>query len=165
MNESSLADRPRIASAQLVGGEYALQTAEQAYRRILTDQPRHFRALCALAVVRSERGDVNESRELIGRAADLADQSAADHVLLGTSYIRMGELERAHRHFETAVAIDEGNAKARFHLANVLCARDNFADALPHYERALAINPDDAEVHQNFGLALQRLGQFESALS
>ena len=139
MNESSLADRPRIANATPVGGEYALQTAEQAYRRILTDQPRNFRALCALAVVRCERGDVDEARGLIGRAADVAGQSADDHVLLGTSYIRIGELERAHLHFETAVALDERNAKARFHLANVLCAKDNFADALLHYERALAI--------------------------
>jgi tetratricopeptide (TPR) repeat protein len=165
MNESSLADRPRIASANPVGGQYALQTAEQAYRRILADQPRHFRALCGLAVVRSELGNVDEARELIGRAVDVAGQSAADHVLLGTSYIRISELERAHHHFETAVALDEGNAKARLHLANVLCARGNFSDALLHYERALAIDPDDAEAHQNLGLALQRLGQFESALA
>src|ERR1700751_1225444 len=140
MNESSLADRPRIASANPVGGQYALQTAEQAYRRILADQPRHFRALCGLAVVRSELGNVDEARELIGRAVAVAGQSAADHVLLGTSYIRIGELERGHHHFETAVALDQGNAKARLHLANVLCARGNFADALLHYERELAID-------------------------
>ncbi|HZR90205.1 MAG TPA: sulfotransferase [Bradyrhizobium sp.] len=165
MNESSLADRPRIASAKPVGGDYALQTAEQAYRRILADQPRHFRALCGLAVVRGQLGDADEARDLIGRAVDVAGQSAADHVLLGTSYIRLNDLENAHLHFKTAVALDEGNAKAQLHLANVLCGRGNFADALLHYERALTINPDDAEAHQNLGLALQRLGQFESALA
>ena len=164
MNESSLADRPRIASAIPVGSEYALQTAEQAYRQVLADQPRHFRALCGLAVVRSQLGDAGEARDLIGRAVEIG-QSADEHVVLGTSYIRINDIENARLHFETAVSLDEGNAKARLHLANVLCGRGNFADALSHYERALAINPDDAEAHQNLGLALQGLGQFESALA
>ena len=88
-------------------------------------------------------------------------ESAEDHVVLGTTFIRLNDLENAHRQFEMAVALDEGHAEARFHLANVLSGRGDVAGAVIHYERALAINPDNAEAHQNLGLALQRLGQFE----
>jgi tetratricopeptide (TPR) repeat protein len=164
MNESALANRPRIASAMPVAGGNALHSAEQAYRRVLAEKPRHFRALCGLAVVRAQLGAPDEARELMGRAVDAAGQSTADHVALGMTFIRINDLESAQRRFEMAVARDDGHAEARFHLANVLSGRGNVTDAVIHYEKVLAINPDNAEAHQNLGLALQRLGQFESAL-
>jgi len=165
MNESALADRPRVASAIPVAGGYALKTAEQAYRRVLADKPGHFRALCGLAVVRGQLGAPGEARDLIGQAVDAAGPSAEDHVVLGTTFIRINDLDSAQRQFEMAIARDEAHAEARFHLANVLCGRGDFAAAVIQYERALAIHPDNAEAHQNLGLALQRLGQFESALA
>ena len=115
--------------------------------------------------MRSQLGALNEARELIGRAVDAAGPSAEDHVVLGTSFMRINDLESAHHQFEMAVGLDEGHAAARFHLANVLSGRGDVASALIHYERALAIDPNNAEVHQNLGLALQSLGQFESALA
>jgi tetratricopeptide (TPR) repeat protein len=164
MNESALADRTRAASAVPVAGEYALNTAEQAYRRVLADQPRNLRALCGLAVVRGQLGGLDEARDLVGQAAGVAGQSAEDHVVLGTTFIRINDLKGAHRQFEMAVAIDERHAGARLHLANVLSGRGDVADAVIQYERVLAIEPNNAEAHQNLGLALQGLGQFESAL-
>jgi tetratricopeptide (TPR) repeat protein len=164
MNESAPANRTRIASAIPVAGGYALPTAEQAYRRVLADQPGHFRALCGLAVVRGQLGALDEARDLIGQAVDVAGQAAEDHVLLGTTFIRINDLESAHRQFEMAVARDEGHVAARFHLANVLSGRGDVADAVIQYQRVLAIDPAYAEAHQNLGLALQRLGQFEAAL-
>ena len=163
MNESALADRPRMASAVPVADGYALQTAEQAYRRVLADQPRHLRALCGLATVRGQLGAIDEARDLLGWAVDLAGLSAEDHVVLGTTFIRINDLESAQRQFEIAVAIDEKHAAARFHLANVLSGRGNIAEAALQYEKVLALDPNHAEAHQNLGLALQTLGQFDSA--
>jgi tetratricopeptide (TPR) repeat protein len=165
MNESALANRPRIASAIPVAGGYGLHTAEQAYRRVLADQPRHFRALCGLAVVRGQLGAPGEARDLIAQAVDVAGQSAEDHVVLGTTFIRVNDLENARCQLEMAVALDQGHAKARFHLANVLSSTGEVADAVVQYKKALAIDSNNAEAHHNLGLALQRLGQFESASS
>jgi tetratricopeptide (TPR) repeat protein len=165
MNESAPANRTQAASAIPVGGGYALQTAEQAYRRVLADQPGHFRALCGLAAVRGQLGALDEARDLIGRAVDVAGPSADDHVVLGTTFIRINDLEGAHRQFEIAVARDEGHAEARLHLANVLAGRGDVAGAVIQYQRLLALDPDNAPAHQNLGSALQRLGQFETALS
>jgi tetratricopeptide (TPR) repeat protein len=165
MNQTAVVDRTRAASAIPVAPGYALQTAEQAYRRVLADQPGHFRALCGLAVVRSQLGALDEARDLIGQAVEVAGPSAEDHVVLGTTFIRINDLAGAHRQFEMAVALDEGHAEARYHLANVLSGRGDVTDAVIQYERVLAIDPDNAEAHQNLGLALQRLGQFEAAVA
>jgi tetratricopeptide (TPR) repeat protein len=165
MNESALADRTFATSATPVAGGFALHAAEQAYRRLLTDQPGHFRALCGLAAVRGQLGALDEARDLIGQAVDVAGPSAEDHVALGTAFIRINDLESAYRQFAMAIARDERHAEARLHLANVLAARGDVADAVIQYERALANDPDNAQAHQNLGLALQRLGRFQSALS
>ena len=165
MNEQALADRPRTAPAAPVADGYALHTAEQAYRQVLAAQPSHFRALCGLAVVRGQLGALDEARDLIAQAVKVAGPTADDHVVLGTSFIRINDLDSAEREFETAVACDEAHAAARCHLANVLSSRGRVADAVIQYERVLAIDPGNAEAHQNLGLALQRLGQYEAALS
>jgi tetratricopeptide (TPR) repeat protein len=165
MNETALATRPRVESATPVAGGYALHTAEQAYRQLLATQPQHFRALCGLAAVRGQLGAVDEARDLIAQAANVAGRSVEDHIVLGTTFIRINDLDGAQRHLETAVALDESHAGARLHLGNVLCSRGDVATAVPQYEKALVIDPNNAEAHQNLGIALQRLGQFESALS
>jgi len=165
MNETTLASRPRVESATPVAGGYALHTAEQAYRQLLASQPEHFRALCGLAAVRGQLGALDEARELIAKAVNVAGQSVDDQTVLGTTFIRINDLDGARHHLETAVGLDPTQAGARFHLANVLCTRGDVAEAVVQYEKALAIDPKNGEAHQNLGLALQRLGKFEAALS
>jgi tetratricopeptide (TPR) repeat protein len=164
MNETALATRPRVESATPVAGGYALHTAEQAYRQLLATQPQHFRALCGLAAVRGQLGAPDEARDLIAQAVKVVGRSVEDHIVLGTTFIRINDLDGARHHLETAIALDPAHAGARFHLANVLCSRGEVAEALIQYEKTLAIDPKNAEAHQNLGLALQRLGQFQAAL-
>ena len=154
MNQSALAKRPSIASAIPIAVGNRLQIAEQAYRRVLADQPRHFRALCGLAVVRGQLGAPGEARDLIAQAVDVAVQSAEDHVVLGTTFIRINDLENARRQFEMAVALDERHAQARFHLANVMSSCGEIADAVVQYEKVLTIEENNGQVHHNLGLAL-----------
>jgi tetratricopeptide (TPR) repeat protein len=49
-------------------------------------------------------------------------------------------------------------------VANALCARGQPALAIVYYRKALAIDPGNAQAHNNIGLALQQLGQVEEAL-
>ena len=93
MNETSLASRPRVESATPVAGGYALHTAEQAYRQLLSSQPQHFRALCGLAAVRGQLGAIDEARELIAQAVNVAGQTVDDQAVLGTTFIRINDLD------------------------------------------------------------------------
>src|SRR5438045_263849 len=151
MNDSALANRTQGASAVPVAGGFAMQTAEQAYRRILADQPGNLRALCGLAAIRHQLGALEEARHLMAQAARVTIASADDHVVLGTTFARLNDLENAYRQFDMAVARDGSNAQARLHLANVLGGRGEVTEAVNQYERVLAIDPNNAEAHQKLG--------------
>jgi len=164
MNEPAVAIRPRTESG-IAGAVDALRAAEKAYRDLLTDEPRRFRALCGLAVVRSQLGAPADARHLLTQAAEVARPSVEDHLALGTGFRRINDLERARHHFEQAVRLDERHGEARLHLANILIAGGDVAAAVSQCQTALAIDPNNAEAHQTLGLVLQRLGQYQSAVT
>jgi Tfp pilus assembly protein PilF len=69
------------------------------------------------------------------------------------------------------LANDPSNAAAHFSLGSLLLGRKDYAVAIPHFEEALRLNPDQPLVLNNLGAALQgegRLadaeGRFEQAL-
>jgi tetratricopeptide (TPR) repeat protein len=164
MNEPAIAIHPRTASIVPSAGADALKAAEQAYRGLLADDPRHFRALCGLAAVRSQLGAEAEARDLLTQAAGLARPSTEDQIALGTAFRRIKDLDSARRHFEAAIALDQEHAEPRIQLANIHLLAGRVEDAIAHYQAALDIDLNNAEVHQSLGMALQRLRQFQSAI-
>jgi tetratricopeptide (TPR) repeat protein len=165
MNEHSLPTHLPATSHPAQSGKSVLHSAEQAYRRLLADRPDHFRALCGLAVVRGQFGAVEEAQSLLDRAAAVAGGRVEDHVVLGTAFGRINDLNGARQHLEEAVRLDKGHCDARLHLANMLHRAGDIDAAVKRYQEALAIDPNRVEAHQNLGLALQSLGQFEAAIS
>ncbi|MBV8921420.1 sulfotransferase [Bradyrhizobium sp.] len=164
MNEPAIAIHPRTASIVPSAGADALKAAEQAYRGLLADEPKHLRALCGLAAVRSQLGAEAEARELLTQAVGVARPSAEDQIALGTAFRRIKDLDNARRHFESAVALDQDHAEPRIQLANIHLLAGRIEDAIAQYQAALDIDLNNADVHQALGLALQRLRQFQSAI-
>src|SRR5215831_6711382 len=113
MNEHSTGEYNSAASLSLQSGDHVLHAAERAYRGLLADQPRHFRALCGLAVVRHQLGAPDEAREVLDRAAAAANGHAGDHVVLGAAFARTNDLDGARRHFEEAIRLDGQHGEAR----------------------------------------------------
>jgi len=157
MNEPAIAIHPRTASIVPNAGADALKAAEQAYRGLLADEPRHLRALCGLAAVRSQLGADAEARELLTQAVGVARPSAEDQIALGTAFRRIKDLDSARRHFESAVALDQDHAEPRIQLANIHLLAGRIEDAIVHYQAALDIDLNNADVHQSLRMALQRL--------
>ncbi|WP_316234191.1 sulfotransferase [Bradyrhizobium sp. SZCCHNR1098] len=173
MNEPALAFRPRLVSASTNSSAplpstldgRALQVAEEAYRKVLALQPRHFRTLCSLATVRLQLGDAQEARTLLDRAADAAGDSADLHLTVGKAFAGLGDLAKATSHFARAAALDESSIEPRLLLGGALYGLGDPAAAVRHLELALAIDGTNPDLHQALGLALQRLGQSERAMS
>lgn len=59
---------------------------------------------------------------------------------------------------ETAVARDPEDAGAAAVLADIYANQGNMADAIPLYERATQLRPDDGNLRLSFGIALLRNG-------
>lgn len=59
---------------------------------------------------------------------------------------------------------DRSEAKWRIARGNELRLAGRFAEAIPHYERAMALAPDEVEAYAGLGAALLGLGRAEEAI-
>lgn len=87
----------------------------------------------------------------------LLDQAVALH--------RSGKLDDAERLYRQIVAADAGAATARQLLGVVLAQKGRPREALVEIEQALALSPDDTEIHLNRANVLRMLGRNQEALA
>ena len=82
---------------------------------------------------------------------------AEQHVQLGWSYLRFGNLLEAERSMRNAVLSGPNERVSHFGLAAVLQAQERLEDAAESLERALTLAPADVDTHLALGNC--RLGQ------
>jgi Tfp pilus assembly protein PilF len=82
---------------------------------------------------------------------------------LGKELQDVGRLREAKVHLEKTVAGEPDLYPALVRLAALLADQGDFAGAIPYFERAMAINDEDAEVHNNYGIVLDEHGNAEKA--
>jgi tetratricopeptide (TPR) repeat protein len=104
----------------------------------------------------------------------LADGPAAQSYARGWAYFQTGDLRTAEREFADALKMTPAFYPAEASLGYVELARKDAKAALPHFDRALELNPQHGEVSSFIGrgeslLALGRegdaLGAFEAAVA
>jgi tetratricopeptide (TPR) repeat protein len=91
--------------------------------------------------------------------------AAPEPVQQAREYQQSGDLERAERAWQQAVAASAEDADAWFHFGETLLGRGRFADAADAYQRALMLSPDHAVALNSLGIALAQQGQWERATS
>jgi tetratricopeptide (TPR) repeat protein len=84
-------------------------------------------------------------------------------MLAGRAHLRLHALPRAEDALKRATTLDPNLADAWNELGGVEAARNNYAAALQHYQRALSIQDDLAYCHLNAGQACERLGRLADA--
>lgn len=103
--------------------------------------------------------------ELAYRQILAADPASfvAQH-MLGVLAAQTGRHDEALERIAAALKIHPGDAAARVNLANVLSLKGRFAEAVAHYDQALALRPDP-DVWHGRGHALQGMGRLAEALA
>lgn len=104
----------------------------------------------AVALLRDEH--VDEAIVLLEKIIAQEQRLPAPYVNLGMAYSSKGEYSRAEEHFNKALAIDPGHAKANNELGLLLRKKGRFADAKQVYERGLVQNPDYLPSIKNLGI-------------
>lgn len=159
-----------LASGEASESQGQYDQAIRKYRQVVALDPRrpglHFRtgrALLARSQQLGRSAEAERAREEAAQefAAELSlDPTNANAAYeLGEMHRRMGSLEEAGAMFERAVAAYPEFAEARIGLARVLAARGLPDRALPHLQKAVALEPASDVAWYQLSVAYGKLGR------
>lgn len=154
-----------LSDAYYAVGDY--ERATEVAQKMLTIKP-DFYALSHWARCRYVHGDVAGAISQMEQALVIAAQDKPDrsliswgYVQLGSYYFGMGDVSRAERAYQQALAASPDDALALEHLAEVCAARRDFTAAITLYKKLLKRRPNPewqaalAEVYAQVGHAVQ----------
>ena len=128
--------------------------------------------LAGLAYNFSNKGMDERKAPFLARAEETLQESietqnaASGHMLLGELYLSMKRHDEAEAEFLTAkkmVANPDEEKAIEAGLGNIVMNRENFAEAIPHYQRVVEIDPNYPGIWFNLGFANRLLGNFVEA--
>jgi Tfp pilus assembly protein PilF len=140
------------------------RTSESLWSSVIAVYPRTALAHFKLGLAALERdGDTERALARFETALQLDPGFAAVELRLGELHARRGDAEAARRHFERFVALAPRDVGGRAVVANYYAGAGDLRRAVLHFEAALAIKPTASAIHNNLGVVLQRLGEYERA--
>ncbi len=139
------------------------------YQRMLARQPADLQALVGMCVVAMASSQYEAAVEMASAAVRAAPHALHAWIALGqalTAALRFKEAETA---FNEALRIDAAAPLARLGLGELKIAAgqppEAAAEAIPHFLRALALQPAWAPAHLGLGNAYARFGRDAEALA
>lgn len=165
-------------SSQVVGA-LAIRVTEAEQRRVFAKPTDSLAAYDLVlrarpALQRPSRTNNVEARALLRRAVDLDPRYAAAYASLAETYhiaVSMGWAEspretlgRSEALANQAVGIDAADVRAHIILGRIHLFFQRYAEAKVEMDRAIAINPNDADALAGRGNALMWMGQTTAAI-
>lgn len=133
-------------------------------------EPRNALALAEWGVALASASEMSEARRMFEHALELDPKFTDARYDLASAQASSGAWPDAVRNLEQVLRERPADAKARERLGEVLLAwGDEEADAgrheaaIEHYRSALKYRASDAELHNNLGVELARLGRLADA--
>jgi tetratricopeptide (TPR) repeat protein len=139
------------------------RAVEADYRAALARDPTAPKARLGLAdCLRQAHKNADAANEYAAYLT-LKPDDPAGQLGAGRNAAELGDADAARLHLERAAALASDSAESHRVLADVLTRRGAFADALKHYNRAVALDPYDLEARHGRGLVFARLDRPEEA--
>jgi len=110
-----------------------------------------------------ESGQLSEAIAELTRAASLSPRLSQAHSLLAVAYDRKGFPDRAKKHYEQAIDINDNDAQALNNLGYSLYLNGSYRAAIERLKRAAKLAPRDDRILNNLALAQCRLGKYDDA--
>ncbi len=122
-----------------------------------------FLIIAVLAVLSFKQSLIwRNSEALFAHAIDVSSNSYMALNNLGGIRAENGDMEEAMELYKQALEVRE-NTRSLFNLAQVYKATGQFDLAVPMYQRAIALNPNDAQAHAMLGGILLMQGKVDTA--
>jgi tetratricopeptide (TPR) repeat protein len=138
--------------------------ALEEFRTAIGLEPTNAAAHRAAALTLDAAGRLDEALAEYDLAARLSGGVEVNEDEFGDALRRAGRRDEAITHLRLALTRRPDYGPAHFHLGNLFQAEGQFAQAVTEYEVALRYD-DSAEVHNNLGVALVRLGRRDEAIA
>jgi protein O-GlcNAc transferase len=145
-----------------------LAEAEQTYRQVLAQAPRHADAWHMLGALQCQLKRFQPALEMISRAVALDPGRAIFHSNLGETYHQAGGdeyFQRAEAELKQAIALDPLLADAYTNLACLLMDQKRYAEALQAAQGGIRVAPNNVIAHRHASDALFYSGQHDEALA
>ncbi len=145
-------------------GAGRLHEAEQVYRQVLTEAPRHADSLHMLGVIASQCGQPQAALSCIDQAIAIKPSAVMFHVNRAGALLALRQLDAALSACQAALRLQRNSAEAYQVMGHVLSDLGRPDQALAAYRDALRLKPDLPDLHDNIGLALRQAGRLEEAV-
>jgi protein O-GlcNAc transferase len=150
------------ALAHLQAGR--LGEADQVYQKILERKPRDVDAIYFVGIIAHQMGKHEVAIQRMERALKILPDQERCYNVLGLAQMALLRVAEAEASLRRAIALNSQSVAALSNLCVLLKVEDRIPETLPIYERAVALDPRNAELHSEWGDALQTLGQFHLAV-
>jgi tetratricopeptide (TPR) repeat protein len=128
-----------------------LDGAENIYRAILKQYPKHFQTLLNLGTVLLYAERMEESARFLRKALKQAPDSALAHSLLAWAHALLGRYEEALQGARRATALDPELPEAHATLAQRLADLGRYDEAIRAQARAIELAPDQPRLYNTWG--------------
>lgn len=146
----------------LLQREGRLDEAFAAYRDALRGDPKSALALTNLGALMVEIGQLVDALGPLREAVELSAEDAPAHGNLGAALQKLGRTDEAITCLETAIGFDDDYAAAWGNLGNALQDQLRLEDSLIAHARALALEPENPDLHWNNAMTLLLNGDIEA---
>jgi tetratricopeptide (TPR) repeat protein len=141
-----------------------MKEARECVVQSLRLAPRSVEGHMSLGRLEESAGKARAALESYGNAVRTDPKLAAGHLAVGNMHVKLEALEKAEASYRRALALDPEYADAAFNLANTLRSRERPEEAALLYRRAILLSgASDADVYNNYGLALSDLKRHTEA--
>ncbi len=166
---SSNFSRIKDAAEAIAAGK--LDVAENELQTVLRADPKEYRALNLLGVVRAQQHREKEAEQLFKQAIAQKPDFASAHVDLGLLYSQMNRNDDALPEFQKTLEIDPSRSDARAALVKIYRTQATDAVHSQNLEKALSLlikarklSPNDHDVLFEFGMVALRMSLFPDAI-
>lgn len=98
-----------------------------------------------------------------GQTSKQRHDAAQFNAQLGAQYLQRGELDQAREKLLKALDQDDNNALAHVTYGKLQFRVSEVANARVHFKKALALEPDEAEHRNSYGIFLCEIDEYEAA--
>jgi Tfp pilus assembly protein PilF len=138
------------------------QEAAATYRKAVAAQPGYYRTYNEFGLFYWEHGQNREAEDLFRRVTALAPEFANGHNNLGLVLMNQGRYAEAEEALLRALRLQE-SARILTNLGLLYTWQEKFAEAVPFFEKSIAVGPTTALRYSNLGDGYSFLGRTHEA--